>query len=47
MEHGNTQEVIDRPQNPYTQLLIRSIPIPDPDLKWEGHLELELDGAHE
>ena len=47
MEHGNTQTVIDHPQNPYTQLLIRSIPIPDPDLKWESRLELELDESHE
>lgn len=46
MEHGNTQEVIDHPQDPYTQLLIRSIPIPDPDLKWEGRLDMELDEAH-
>lgn len=40
MEKGNAQEVIDQPQHPYTQLLISSIPIPDPDLQWEGRLEL-------
>jgi peptide/nickel transport system ATP-binding protein len=28
--------VIDDPQHPYTQLLLRSIPQPDPDVRWEG-----------
>jgi predicted amidohydrolase len=39
VEHGNAQAVIDQPQHPYTQLLISSIPIPAPDVKWEQRLE--------
>jgi hypothetical protein len=26
-------------------LLVNSIPIPDPDIRWEGKLELPRDGA--
>lgn len=39
MEHGGIDEVIQKPQHPYTQLLINSIPIPDPDIRWEGRLK--------
>jgi ABC-type oligopeptide transport system ATPase subunit len=47
VESGDSQAVIDNPIHPYTQLLIRSIPIPDPDLKWEGKLEIELENVPE
>jgi peptide/nickel transport system ATP-binding protein len=43
VEHGNAQQVIDHPQHSYTQLLVNSIPIPDPDIRWEGKLELPQD----
>ncbi len=33
-EAGSVERVIKHPQHPYTQLLIRSIPSPDPDAAW-------------
>ena len=40
-EVGNVEKVIKDPQHPYTQLLVRSIPLPDPDLHWGGEGDLE------
>ena len=40
MEKGNIEGVMQDPQHPYTQLLLRSIPVPDPDEPWQGRLEL-------
>ncbi len=34
MEAGDVDKIIRNPQHPYTQLLIKSIPWPDPNLKW-------------
>jgi ABC-type oligopeptide transport system ATPase subunit len=34
VEHGDVERVIHNPQHPYTQLLIDSIPQPDPDKRW-------------
>jgi peptide/nickel transport system ATP-binding protein len=39
-EKGNTIKVIDRPHHPYVQLLVDSVPVPDPDVKWEGEITL-------
>jgi peptide/nickel transport system ATP-binding protein len=39
-EHGNMEKVLNDPQHPYTQTLLASIPVPDPDLKWGEHLVL-------
>ena len=36
MENGNVDDVIQNPRHPYTQLLVNSIPVPDPDIRWEG-----------
>ncbi len=36
MEHGHIDKVIQSPQHPYTQLLVRAITVPDPDVRWEG-----------
>jgi oligopeptide/dipeptide ABC transporter ATP-binding protein len=36
MEHGNVDKVIQEPRHPYTQLLVSSIPVPDPDIRWES-----------
>lgn len=34
MEAGDVEEVIRNPQHPYTQLLVNSIPWPDPNHQW-------------
>jgi peptide/nickel transport system ATP-binding protein len=39
-EKGNTVNVIDHPHHPYVQLLVDSVPVPDPDIKWEGEIVL-------
>lgn len=39
-EKGNTINVIDRPHHPYVQLLVDSVPVPDPDVKWQGEIVL-------
>ncbi len=40
-EVGSVEQVIKDPQHPYTRLLVSSIPLPDPDVRWgeEGDLE--------
>src|SRR5699024_9052323 len=35
-EFGNVDNVIQNPQHPYTQLLVKAIPVPDPTVRWEG-----------
>lgn len=37
-ERGETTHVIENPKHPYVQLLIESIPEPDPDDKWDTHI---------
>lgn len=39
-ETGNTVDVINKPHHPYVQLLISSVPVPDPEIKWQGTIEL-------
>ena len=39
-ETGDSLKVINEPQHPYAQLLINSVPMPDPGIKWEGTIEL-------
>ncbi len=36
VEEGPAETVMDRPAHPYTQLLLQSIPSPDPDERWHG-----------
>jgi oligopeptide/dipeptide ABC transporter ATP-binding protein len=33
-ERGPTTQVIENPKHPYVQMLIDSIPVPDPDIRW-------------
>jgi peptide/nickel transport system ATP-binding protein len=42
-EWGDVGVVIPEPKHPYTQLLVSSIPRPDPAAKWSEHLDLQLD----
>lgn len=39
-EKGNTINVIDKPKHPYMQLLVDSVPVPDPDVKWVGEINI-------
>jgi peptide/nickel transport system ATP-binding protein len=39
-EKGSTINVIDQPKHPYVQLLVDSVPVPDPNIKWEGEIVL-------
>jgi peptide/nickel transport system ATP-binding protein len=43
MEVGDVERVIKDPKNPYTQLLVNSIPWPDPTLKWGAAVEAAKD----
>lgn len=38
-ERGRTVDVIERPHHPYVQMLIASVPVPDPAVKWGSVLE--------
>ncbi|MFC1959532.1 ABC transporter ATP-binding protein [Chloroflexota bacterium] len=39
-EKGLTTSVIDRPHHPYVQLLVDSVPAPDPEDKWDKKIKL-------
>ena len=39
-ETGNATDVISNPKHPYVQLLIDSVPKPDPNQRWQGEVEL-------
>ena len=38
-ERGHTVNVIEDPKHPYVQMLINSVPVPDPKIKWTTQLE--------
>ena len=40
-EVGSVEKVIKNPKHPYTRLLVSSIPLPDPDIRWGGETEIE------
>lgn len=42
-ERGDTVQVIEDPKHPYVQLLINSIPVPDPSIKWGGDSVTSID----
>jgi len=39
-EKGDTATVIENPKHPYVQLLISSIPVPDPTQRWDTNISL-------
>ncbi|MFN2200853.1 MAG: ABC transporter ATP-binding protein [Caldilineaceae bacterium] len=41
VEEGNVELVIKEPKHPYTQLLVNSIPLPNPELRWGGGQKLD------
>lgn len=45
-EAGDVELVVRRPEHPYTQLLINSVPEPDPEHPW-GAVEMRVDGAQD
>jgi peptide/nickel transport system ATP-binding protein len=44
-EMGDTVQVIENPKHPYVQLLIDSIPVPDPGQKWGAEIAMPSDEA--
>lgn len=42
-EKGHTLDVIEQPKHPYVQLLIDSIPVPDPSVRWGSNTVLTID----
>ena len=42
-ETGDTVKVIEDPKHPYVQQLIGSIPVPDPDRRWDSNISLPDD----
>ncbi len=40
-EVGSVEKVIGDPKHPYTRLLVSSVPLPDPDVRWGGETEIK------
>ena len=40
VERGNVDDVLLHPSHPYTQMLLSSIPVPDPDARWQDKVSL-------
>ena len=46
-EAGEVTTVLEQPKHPYVQLLIDSVPMPDPGRRWAEHISLPADdGPH-
>ncbi len=43
VERGDARAVIDNPQHDYSRLLIGSIPVPDPNVKWDTKIVLPIE----
>jgi ABC-type oligopeptide transport system ATPase subunit len=43
VESGSVEKVLVNPSHPYTQMLLASIPVPDPDARWSGKPKLTLE----
>src|SRR5207302_1205856 len=46
-EMGAVASPIQEPKHPYSQLLVGSIPLPDPDDRWQGRVDLPPDDRWE
>ncbi|MBA2278053.1 MAG: ABC transporter ATP-binding protein [Chloroflexia bacterium] len=44
-EVGNVETIVQEPQHPYTQLLVGSVPVPNPDHPWQGERALDAPTA--
>jgi len=44
-EVGSVEKVISDPKHPYTRLLVNSVPLPDPDIRWGGETEIKTRGS--
>src|SRR5206468_1959696 len=42
-ECGETTTVVEQPRHPYVQLLVNSIPVPDPTLRWHADDHIPVD----
>jgi len=42
VESGPTRQVLTKPLHPYTQLLLESIPIPDPEKRWRSSDKISI-----
>jgi ABC-type oligopeptide transport system ATPase subunit len=40
VESGPTRQLIDNPRHAYSQLLVSSVPVPDPDVRWAAKASL-------
>jgi peptide/nickel transport system ATP-binding protein len=40
VERGETAKIIENPKHPYVRELIDSIPVPDPEMKWDTNISL-------
>jgi len=47
IEKGNAEDIMRKPLHPYTQLLVSSIPIPDPRRRWKEKLSLKVETLEE
>jgi peptide/nickel transport system ATP-binding protein len=42
-ERGDAARVIERPRHPYVDLLVRSVPVPDPRRRWDSSVVLPVE----
>jgi peptide/nickel transport system ATP-binding protein len=45
-ERGPTASVIEQPHHPYVQLLLSSIPVPDPKQRWQTDVHIPAEDRH-